>query len=127
MTATATLETATTAGVVVTLTGSVLGLQFESLAVGFLGAVIAQTLITDPPDETVTLPRRYLRAFSQLVAAGLLAGMLTPVVEKMMATILPSTVGLSSLHIATAGIIGMVAPAIVPMLRKITQRLGEKP
>lgn len=127
MSATATLETATTAGVVVTLTGSVLGLEFEALAVGFLGALIAQTLITEPPAEGISMARRYLRAFSQLVACGLLAGMLTPVAEKMMASVLPTTVGSGSLHIATAGVIGMVAPAIVPMLRKITQRLGEKP
>lgn len=127
------MSTATTApeiavaGITLTVTGSMLGLQFDALMFGLFGALIAQTLVTDPPVEGLTPLRRYVRVFAQLLAAGLLAGLLTPVAESLARGLLPGHVGAQALHMATAGAIGMVAPVVVPLLRKILLKLAEKP
>lgn len=115
------------AGLTLTVTGSLLGLQFDALMLGFVGALVAQTLVTDPPIEGLTPLRRYVRVFAQLLAAGLLAGMLTPVVESIAGGMLPGHVGAQALHLATAGAIGMVAPVVVPLMRKIVSKLADKP
>lgn len=125
--ATTATEAAAAAGVVITVTGSFLGLQFEAMMIGFVGALVAQTLVPEPPDEALPRWRRYLATIGQLVAAGLLAGMLTPLAESLIASMTPGRVPPPALHMAVAGIIGMVAPVIVPLLRKITKTLGDKP
>lgn len=125
-TATAT-EAAATAGVVITLTGSIMGLQFDALMLGFVGALVAQTLVPEPPGESLPPLRRYVWTLAQLVAAGMLAGILTPIAESLVAGIAPGNVPAQALHLATAGIIGMVAPTVIPMLRKITSKIAEKP
>lgn len=126
-TATAANEATAAAGVAITVTGSILGLQFDALLGGFVGALVAQTLVTDPPIEGLTALQRYVRVFAQLLAAGMLAGFLTPVAETIVAGMLPAKMPVQALHMAVAGAIGMVAPVIVPMLRKIASKLAEKP
>lgn len=126
-TASAANEATAAAGVAITVTGSILGLQFDALLGGFVGALVAQTLVTDPPIEGLTALQRYVRVFAQLLAAGMLAGFLTPVVETIAAGLLPAKVPWHALHMAVAGAIGMVAPVVVPALRKLAQKLAERP
>jgi hypothetical protein len=126
-TTTTATEAAAAAGVVITVTGSFMGLQFEAMMIGFVGALVAQTLVPEPPDDALPRWRRYLATIGQLVAAGLLAGMLTPLAESLIAGMTPGRVPPPALHMAVAGVIGMVAPVIVPVLRKITKTLADKP
>lgn len=118
---------AASAGVVVTITGSIMGLQFDTMMIGFVGALVAQTLVPPAAGAALTAVQRYLWAFAQLLCAGLLAGILTPVVESILGSMLPTRVPAHALHVACAGIIGMVAPVIVPLLRRITTTLADKP
>lgn len=106
------------AGLVITLTGSIFGMQFDALMAGFIGALIAQTLVHDEIAGQTAL-QRYWRGFLQLAAAGLLAGLLAPLAESVMAGLLPMKVPAQALHIASAGVIGMVAPVVVPLLRRL--------
>jgi hypothetical protein len=124
---TATTAAEASAGLTLTVTGSLMGLQFDVMMLGFFGALVAQTFVNDPPIESLTPLRRYVRVFAQLLAAGLLAGLLTPVAESILAGMLPGHVGAPALHLATAGAIGMVAPVVVPLLRKLLNKLAEKP
>jgi hypothetical protein len=126
-TTTAANEATAAAGVAITVTGSILGLQFDALLGGFVGALVAQTLVTDPPIEGLTALQRYVRVFAQLLAAGMLAGFLTPIAENILAGLLPPKVPVHALHMAVAGAIGMVAPVVVPALRKLAQKLAERP
>ena len=111
-------EAAASAGVVITLTGSIFGMEFDAMMAGFVGALVAQTLVHDPV-EGETVLARYWRGFVQLAAAGLLAGLLAPLAESITAGLLPMKVSPQSLHIAVAAIIGMVAPVVVPLLRRL--------
>lgn len=111
-------ETAATAGVVITLTGSFLGMPFDAMLAGFVGALVAQTLVHDPVEGETALAR-YWRGFVQLAAAGLLSGLLAPLAEGIAAGLLPMKVPPQALHIAVAGTIGMVAPVVVPLLRRL--------
>lgn len=120
-------EATAAAGVAITVTGSILGLQFDALLGGFVGALVAQTLVTNPPMEGLTALQRYVRVFAQLLAAGMLAGFLTPVAEAILVGMLPPKLPVQALHMAVAGALGMVAPVVVPMLRKIASKLAEKP
>ena len=120
-------EAAAAAGVVITLTGSIFGMQFDAIMAGFVGALVAQTLVKDELDAALTPIRRYLRGFVQLVAAGLLAGLIAPVAEVIAASLLPVKIATMPLHIAVSGAIGMVAPAVVPVLRKLLGKFSEKP
>lgn len=111
-------ETAAAAGVVITLTGSIFGMEFDAIMAGFVGALVAQTLVHEQIEGQTPLAR-YWRGFIQLSAAGLLAGLLAPLAEGIAAGLLPVKVPAQSLHIAVAAIIGMVAPVVVPLLRRL--------
>ena len=111
-------ETAAAAGVVITLTGSIFGMEFDAIMAGFVGALVAQTLVHEQIEGQTALAH-YWRGFIQLSAAGLLAGLLAPLAEGIAAGLLPVKVPAQSLHIAVAAIIGMVAPVVVPLLRRL--------
>lgn len=125
--ATSAAEAAAAAGVVITVTGSIFGLQFDAIMAGFTGALVATSLVReeDRPDERWS--SRILRGTIQLVAAGLLAGFLAPIAEVLIANLLPGKVPAQALHVAVAGVLGMVAPVVVPILRKLAQKLGDRP
>jgi MFS family permease len=115
------------AGVAIAVTGSVIGLQFDSMMIGFIGALVAQTLVPAIAADARRWYQRYLWAFAQLLCAGLLAGILTPVAEALLISMLPGKMPSNALHVAAAGVIGMVAPVIVPLLRNLTNKLASKP
>lgn len=125
--AAAAAESAAAAGVVITLTGSIFGLQFDAIMAGFVGALVAQTLVHDEIVSGESVITRYVRGFLQLCAAGLLAGLISPVAETILAGMLPAKVPTAALHIAVAGTLGMIAPVVVPALRSIAKRLAERP
>ena len=121
----AAIESVATAGLVLTVSGSIFGMQADAIMAGFIGALIGQTFVPAASSAPMPMIRRYAVAVAQLVAAGLLAGLLAPVAEAILAGMLP-TVPVKALHIATAGFIGMIAPVAVPIIRSIAARWGEK-
>jgi len=123
---TATEAATASAGVAITVAGSILGMDYDAILAGFVGALVAQTLVRDQVPVEWSAWRRYVQGFVQLVAAGLLAGLLSPVAESILAGMLPSRVPVQALHIATAAIIGMIAPVVVPILRGMVQKLAER-
>lgn len=108
------------AGLTITLAGSIMGMPFDSMMAGFVGALIAQTFVPSGVGK--------VRAFAQLAAAGLLAGMLAPLAESVVFALAPATwrLSLTAVHLAAGAIIGMIAPAVVPLVRKIADRFGDK-
>lgn len=124
--ATAVHAEAAGAGLVIIAAGSAFGLQFDAIVGGFVGGLVAKTFVETPP-EGDNAARRYLRGLLELAASGVLAGLMTPVAESLLAGALPGKVAPQGLHMAAAGIIGMVAPVVVPLLRKIVVKLGDRP
>jgi hypothetical protein len=124
---TSTTAEAAGAGIVIALAGSAFGLQFDSMVGGFVGGLIAKTFVETPPLPGESGPQRYLRGLLELAASGVLAALITPVAEPLVAAALPGKVAPQSLHMAAAGIIGMVAPVVVPLLRRIVVKLGDRP
>ena len=124
---TSTTAEAAGAGIVIALAGSAFGLQFDAIVGGFVGGLIAKTFVETPPLPGESGPQRYLRGLLELAVSGVLAALITPVAEPLLAAALPGKVAPQSLHMAAAGIIGMVAPVVVPLLRKIVVKLGDRP
>jgi len=127
--ATAVHAEAAGAGLVIIAAGSAFGLQFDAIVGGFVGGLVAKTFVETPPEGDNAARRylRYLRGLLELAASGVLAGLMTPVAESLLAAALPGKVAPQGLHMAAAGIIGMVAPVVVPLLRKIVVKLGDRP
>jgi hypothetical protein len=115
------------AGIVIALAGSVFGLQFDAMVGGFVGGLVAKTFVETPPVVGEIAARRYLRGLIELAASGVMAGMLTPLAEPLLAAVVSAKVAPQGLHMAAAGIVGMVAPVVVPLVRKIVLKLGDHP
>lgn len=124
--ATASAEAAAAAGVTIAVFGTLLGMPLDSILVGFLGALIAQTWVPMVLPAGLTRLQSYVRSFGQLLAAGLLAGIGTPLVEAILAGALPMKVPAEAAHLAAAGLIGILAPIIVPGLRHLFRKWSEK-
>ena len=120
------LESTAAAGVVVTLAGSLLGMPLDSILVGFIGALVAQTLVPSIAPDGLTRLQVYLRSFAQLVAAGILAGLGTPLAEAVVHGLLPIKLPAGAVHLASAATLGMIAPAAIPMIRKIAEKWVNK-
>jgi hypothetical protein len=109
---------ATAAGAVlalgtVTLTGTILGMHYDALAVGFVAALIA--LLHMP--EKNGAPRSPLRVFSLVAGAAFLAGMLSPVAAVAATNYLPWTAALGRdvLRLAAAAMIGVGVHVAIPL------------
>lgn len=120
------LEAVAGATVVLAITGSVIGMSLESMSVGFIGALVARTFVTDAPDPALTRLQLYLRSLLQLLGAALLAGMMTPLIEAVVHGMAPIKLPAAAVHLAVPGVLGMIAPVVIPVMRKIFERIGGK-
>lgn len=119
----AALESAAAAGVLLAITGTVFGMDAQSIMAGFVGALVAATFVPQRVDPSVPAWRRYLMAVLQLVGAALLAGLLAPLAEPFVARAIPGEVAARSVHVGVAGLIGIAAPVIVPLIRRKAKKL----
>jgi len=120
-------EAAASAGIVITITGSAFGMPFECIMAGFVGALVAKTFVLEPVPADKTRLQLWLIGFLQLSAAGLLAGLMSPTAEAVVAGMLPAKVAPAALQITVSGVIGMIAPVVVPLLRKLADKLASRP
>jgi len=117
---------AATAGITIGLAGSLYGMDLAAIAAGFLGGLVARTFVEASLIPGETAIRRYMRGFLELCASGLTAGLLTPLAEPLIGMATGGKVSASGLHMAAAGVLGMVAPVVVPMLRRLTSAFTPK-
>lgn len=126
------------AGVVLTFTGSIYGMDVQAMMCGFFGALIAKTLV--PPSGPTGAPSdlswrawalakagRYGTLLLELLASGMLAALLGPAAEILMASTMSDRLTGLPLHLAASTIIGMTAPIIVALVRSVVTKLGAKP
>ena len=116
--ATATTATAAAAGGTLTLAGGVLGLHFDAMFAGFAGALIAQSFV--PANVT------RLRAFLQLLGAGGLSGYFSPIGVVVAQKLAPWPLPDSATQLAVGAALGIVAPILVPLLRKLVDRKADQ-
>lgn len=116
--ATATTAAAGAAGLTLTIAGSIMGLHFDAMFAGFGGALIAQSFVP----STVTR----LRAFLQLLGAGGLSGFLSPVGVVVAQKIAPWPLPTDATQLAVGATLGIVAPVVVPLLRKLAVKRGDQ-
>ena len=120
------MEAAAGAGVVLALSGTIMGMQVDAVMIGFVGALVAETFMpTDFEAETAAI-KRWLVVFCKMVAAGLLAGIVGPFLEAVVRGMVPATVPAQALHLAVSGAVGIAAPVIVPLIRQRVKARAEK-
>ena len=143
--ATAASAIAAGTGIASAMAGSLFGLDGQAIMCGILGALIAKTLVPPSPpvapgispaaafglqgrlEKLLALGRRWAGRLAELLAAGALAGAIGPAADVIVGGMVPSALTGEPLHIAVATTIGMTAPLIVALLRKIVTTLGDKP
>jgi hypothetical protein len=106
------------AGLTLTMTGSIFGLHFDAMLAGFAGALIAQTYVPSAMSR--------LRAFLQLVAAGGISGYFSPIGVAVATKLAPWPLPLDAMQLAIGAGLGIIAPVLVPLLRKLADRFGDK-
>ena len=110
------------AGVIVGVTGTMFGMNTEAIISGFIGAVVAATFVPSHVDKAAPW-QRYVFAIGQLVAAALLAGLFAPLAVPFVAKAIPGAVSAESLNVGTAGLIGIAAQVLVPLIRRKAKKL----
>lgn len=103
-------DAAVTAAGMMTITGGILGMQFDALVMGFLGGLIALSF--------QERQQGYLRMLSSVFSASILAGFGAPICVAIILhwVAFLSTVQDVALRCACAGGIGLVAQNIVPAI-----------
>lgn len=99
----------------VTLTGSVLGLHYDALAIGFVAALFALLHTAPDPD----LPRTPLRVFAFVAAGSFAAALFAPLAAVAVREYLDvvGKVDAEVLRMCCAGVIGATINAAIPALR----------
>ena len=106
------------AGLTLTITGSVMGLHFDAMFAGFAGALIAQSFV---PSQVTRV-----RAFLQLLGAGGISGYFSPVGVLVAQKLAPMALPTDVTQLAVGAALGIVAPVLVPLLRKLAEKRGEQ-
>lgn len=119
----AAIESTAAAGVIVAVTGTMFGMDAQSIMAGFVGALVAASFVPAHVDKAAPAWKRYVSAIGQLVAAALLAGLIAPLASPFVAHAIPGTVSPGSLNVGTAGLIGIAAPVLVPLIRRKAKKL----
>lgn len=102
----------------ITITGSILGVQYDSLLAGLFGGLISLRFL--PPMTIKQLA-------SSLSASSLLAGFFSPVVTMMGEHAFPSLLALGNYtHIAAAAFLGMSSQVIIPRIFKLIESFEVK-
>lgn len=97
----------------VTLTGTVLGMHYDALIIGFVAALVA-TLHLPPRDGQARTP---WRVFSLVAGASFLAGIFAPATAQAATAYLPwmAALGGDLLRITSAAVIGASANVAIPL------------
>lgn len=103
----------------VTLTGTVLGLHYDALAIGFFAALVA--LLHMPPPEGA---RPILRVFALVAGSSFMAGIFAPVTALAAENYLPWTAALGPdlLRITSAALIGASVHVAIPLVFAFAKR-----
>lgn len=109
-----------TSGVLLGIAAAPLGIQFESVLLGMLGAIVAESFVPTTMDAATPRWRRLALVVVKISAAGLFAGLFTRLVETQAARVLGIPVDV--LHIGVAAGLGIVAPIAVPLIRAFVAR-----
>lgn len=109
-----------TSGVLLSIAAAPLGIPFEAVLLGMLGAIVAESFV--PTSVPLDAPRwrRLAVVIVKILAAGLFAGLFTRLVEAQAARVLGVSVDV--LHIGVAAGLGIVAPIAVPLIRAFVTR-----
>lgn len=110
----------------VTLTGSILGVPYDALAIGF-GAALVSLLHLPPKAGEARTP---WRVFTLVIGASFLAGIFAPVLAVAAENYLPwaATAGRDALRIAAAALIGAGVHVAIPLLYGLmTRKIGGQP
>lgn len=104
--------TALTLGTV-TLTGTVLGMHYDALVIGFVAALVA-TMHLPPRDGEARTPWRVL---SLVGGASFLSGIFAPVTAQAATAYLPwaASLGADLLRVTSAAVIGASANVMIPL------------
>lgn len=109
---------ATAAGTVlalgtVTLTGTILGMHYDALAIGFVAALVALLHLPAQDGES----RTPWRVFSLVAGAAFLAGLLSPLAALAATNYLPWTaaLGRDALRLTAAALIGGGVHVAIPL------------
>lgn len=97
----------------ITLTGSIVGLQYDALLFGLVGGLIS--LMHLPPDSPAL--RTWLRIALSLFAAAFLAALLSPIAPPVIYEIGEWTAKIphEGLRLGAAGVIGLSAQLAIPL------------
>lgn len=114
-------EAAVTAGLgatAITLTGSILGMQYDALTIGLLGGLSA--LMHLPPIESK------LSKFWSVAASSIMGGLFSPLVAAAAVNFFPwvANLGDKPVQLASAFCIGLTAQVGIPVAFGIMQRKG---
>lgn len=103
----------------ITLTGSILGMQYDALTIGLLGGLSA--LMHLPPIES------HLSKFWSVAASAIMGALLSPLATVAAVNMMPWLNGLGNapVRLASAFMIGLIAQAGVPILFGVIKRKGE--
>jgi len=97
----------------VTLTGTIFGMHYDALAIGFVAALVA--LLHMPPRDGEA--RTPWRVFSLVGGASFLAGIFAPATAQAATAYLPwvAALGADLLRVTSAAVIGASANVLIPL------------
>ena len=98
----------------VTLTGTIFGMHYDALAIGFVAALVA--LLHMPPRDGQA--RTPWRVFSLVAGASFIAGVFAPATAQAATAYLPwvASLGADLLRVTSAAIIGATANVGLPLV-----------
>lgn len=99
----------------ITLTGSILGVQYDSLLAGLAGGLASLSYL---PTTTI------VRTAGSVASSALIAGWCAPFAVLAVANFLPSAAGEPAMRIAAAGVLGLCAQVIIPAAFAWLRRKG---
>jgi hypothetical protein len=111
----------------VTLTGTILGMHYDALIVGFIAALVSLLHLPPAAGETRTIGR----VFALVASASFMAGLLAPITAAAATNYLPWTlrIGADLLRVTAAALIGagihVAVPATMSWMRKRAGGLPE--
>lgn len=124
--ASATVTAVATTLPIITLTGSIFGLQYDAMLIGLFAGLIGTMHIQSAPPENTSKCAAVLKTGFMLLSAAVLGALFSPVAVAASVEYLPFTKNISpvALRLAAAGAIGLCAQVAVPLLLSILQRKG---
>jgi hypothetical protein len=109
----------------VTLTGTIFGMHYDALGIGFVAALVA--LLHMPPRDGQS--RTPWRVFSLVAGASFLAGVFAPATAQAATAYLPwvAAMGPDLLRVTSAAVIGASANVVIPLgFAWLARKAGEQ-